>query len=200
MNRHLLELIFYGALFLAPTLVFAHPHPQPHVHGGFAAGLIHPILGLDHLLAFLGVGLWASQQSDRRAVWLIPMAFLGIMIAGFALGVGSTPLPLVEFGIVGSLALVGVLILGNRQLPVFVGASLAGLFAVFHGHAHGAEMDAGLSSVSFGSGFVAASGLLLLAGAAAWRLAEQRMLQQPISRSAGITLVASSAVFLVLLF
>lgn len=198
MKSCLLPPLALGALLVVPALVFAHPYP--HVHGGLSAGLLHPILGFDHLLAMLGVGLWAAQQSVRRAVWVFSAAFLGILVVGFGLGVGSAPLPLVELGIVGSVGLVGVLILCKRQLSLFVGAALAGLFAVFHGHAHGAELAVGLSWLNFGVGFASASGVLLAAGAAAWRLSERRMLQQPVSRSAGVTLLAASAVFLVLLF
>lgn len=200
MKRRLLPLFALGAMLIAPSLVFAHPHPDSHVHGSLAAGLLHPILGLDHLLVMLGVGFWAAQQSERRAVRVVPAAFLGLMLLGFGLGVGSAPLPLVELGVVASLALVGVLILSKRQLPLFAGAGLAGLFAVFHGYPHGAESSAGLSWFSFGAGFAGTSVVLLATGAAAWRFTERRMLQQPFSRSAGVTLLAASAVFLVLLF
>ncbi|MCC5812031.1 MAG: HupE/UreJ family protein [Ectothiorhodospiraceae bacterium] len=196
MKRSQLPLLL-GALLLVPAVALAHPHPDAHTHGGLGAGLLHPLLGLDHLLAMVGVGLWAAQQADRRALLAIPAVFLVVMLAGFGLGVGAAPLPFVELGIVGSVALVGALILFRYQLPPLVGAALAGLFAVFHGHAHGAEMAGGLSALSFGAGFVLASGALLLAGLAAWRFSERRMLQRPMARSAGAALLAASAVFLV---
>ncbi len=199
MKRSRLPLLLLGALLLVPALALAHPHPYAHTHGGLGAGLLHPMLGLDHLLAMLGVGLWAAQQVDRRALLAIPAAFLVMLLAGFGLGVGSAPLPLVELGIVGSVALVGALILFRRQLPLLAGAAVVGVFAVFHGHAHGAEMAAGLSALSFGVGFALASAALLLAGMAGWRFTERRMLQQPVARSVGATLLAASAVFLVLL-
>ena len=197
MKRIVLSIIAALTLLAVPALVLAHPHP--HAHGGFGAGFLHPLLGLDHLLAMLGVGLWAAQQADRRTFWLIPAGFITALVIGFVLGLGSASLPIIEFGIVGSLALVGLLILVKRQLPVAAAGVLAGLFAVFHGHAHGAEMAVGLSGNLFGAGFVIASGMLLAAGIMAWRFAERRMAQASVSRTAGLALLAASAVYLVLL-
>lgn len=200
LKRLLLLLLACGTLCIAPTLLFAHPLPHPKMQGGLGAGFLHPLLGLDHLLAMVGVGLWAAQQSNRRAVWVISAAFLGFMSIGFGLGVRSSALPLVELGIVASVALVGALILFKRQVPLFVGTALAGLFAVFHGHAHGTDPAVGLSWLNFGVGFLLASGVLLVMGAAVWRIAERVTLQQSVSRSAGGTLLTASSVFIVLLF
>lgn len=198
MTRTVLTVLLIGALTALPTLVLAHPHPG-HGHGGFLAGISHPLLGLDHLLAMLGVGIWAAQQTYRRGFWLIPVAFLAAMLAGFGIGMGSAPLPLIEFGIVGSLAVVGLLVYFSRQLPLMAATAAAGVFAVFHGHAHGAEMAADLSGVAFALGFLLASAILLCTGVAAWRRAERVFLQRPVARTTGAALVLASAAFLVLL-
>ncbi len=198
MTRSVLPILLFVALAGAPGLAFAHPHPHPG-SGGFGAGFAHPLLGLDHLLAMLGVGIWAAQQTYRRGFWLIPVAFLAAMLAGFGIGMGSAPLPLIEFGIVGSLAVVGLLVYFSRQLPLMAATAAAGVFAMFHGHAHGAETAVDLSGVAFALGFLLASAILLCTGVAVWRRAERVLLQRPVARTTGAALVLASAVFLVLL-
>ena len=199
MKRFALGSVVTLALVALPLLAFGHPHHNSAGHGGFGAGFLHPLLGLDHLLAMAGVGLWAAQQRSPGAIWLVPAAFLAVMVIGFGLGLATAPAALVEFGIVGSLAVVGVLVFVGRQFPLLPAVTLAGLFAVFHGHAHGAEMAAGLSGIAFGLGFALASALLLAAGAVAWRMTEARTLEKPVARSAGVALIAAGAVFLILL-
>ena len=154
-------------LALAATLGLAAAPALAHTGGGaasgLAAGFAHPIGGLDHVLAMVAVGLLAVQQGGR-ALWLIPVAFLTMMAVGGGLGVAAVPVPLVEAGIVGSVILLGVVIAAGRRLPAALAMALVGLFAVFHGHAHGLEMPAAAASLDYGVGMLAATALLHAVG------------------------------------
>jgi len=130
---------------------------------GFATGFGHPIGGLDHVLAMVAVGILAAQQGGR-ALWLVPAAFVVMMIAGGALGVAGVALPYVGVGILGSVIVLGMIIAAGRRLPVALAMTLAGAFAVFHGHAHGTEMPLDASGFTYGAGFVLATALLHAAG------------------------------------
>ncbi|MCC7274062.1 MAG: HupE/UreJ family protein [Alphaproteobacteria bacterium] len=133
--------------------------------GGLAAGLLHPLTGLDHLLAMVAVGLWAGQ-SGRPAVWLLPIVFPAVMAAAAAAGAAGLALPGVEVGIAASLAALGLLVaLALRASPA-VRAVAVGLFALVHGHAHGTELPDAAHPLLFGAGFVAATLLLHLVGIA----------------------------------
>jgi urease accessory protein len=148
------------ALFGAATGV-AQAHTG-HGLGGAAAGFVHPVGGLDHMLAMVGVGFWAAHVAtrDRRAVWLVPVAFVAIMVAGGALALSGVAVPMVEGGILGSVVLLGLILLAAPVLPVQVPMIVVGLFALFHGHAHGSEMPAAASPVAYAAGFVIATALL----------------------------------------
>ncbi len=143
-----------------PTLAYAHPG---HGAEGLAHGLAHPFTGLDHLLAMLAVGLWAAQLGGRAA-WQVPLTFVAIMALGGLLGMAALPLPFVEAGIVASLLTLGVLVATGARLPLALSAIIAGVFALFHGHAHGAEMAPGASALAYAFGFLSATVLLHLSG------------------------------------
>jgi len=146
---------------LLPTLAQAHTgvgHTDSLSHG-----FLHPIGGLDHLLAMLAVGLWAAQLGGR-ALWAVPTTFVSIMVLGGVLGITGAGLPFVEQGIVGSVLILGVLIAAAVRLPLAASMGLVGLFALFHGFAHGSEMAAGSSALSYSMGFVLATSLLHLTG------------------------------------
>src|SRR5690606_32990283 len=117
-----------------------------HVGAGatasFPAGLAHPFSGLDHMLAMVTVGLWATLRGGR-ALWAWPAAFVGVMLAGTALASMQVAMPLVEPGILASVVALGLLVALAIDLPVWSGALVVGLFALFHGHAHGAGAPAG---------------------------------------------------------
>src|SRR5689334_24186319 len=113
----------------APAL--AHPGPSSGLGVGFSGGLAHPFGGLDHVLAMVAVGLWASQLGGR-ALWLVPASFVTLMAAGAGLAF-VTPLPAVELGILGSLVVLGALVASAARLPVALGALIVGIFALFHG-------------------------------------------------------------------
>lgn len=149
-------------VLLAATAGSAHAHPG-HVADSLMNGLSHPLSGLDHLLAMIAVGLWAAQLGGR-ARWLVPASFLTVMALGGVLGMGGLVLPFAESGVAASVLILGVLIAASARLPMTAGVTLMGAFAVCHGFAHGAEMPAAASSMSYGAGFLFASALLQLSG------------------------------------
>jgi urease accessory protein len=150
------------AVFLLPSLAQAHPGIPGHTHG-FANGLAHPLTGLDHICAMVAVGLWAAQRGGR-ALWLVPAAFVSVMILGGSLGMAAVPIPFVEPGIAASVLVLGVLIAAAVRLPLPASALLVGVFALFHGYAHGAEMPGSVSGLLYGLGFVVATASLHLLG------------------------------------
>jgi urease accessory protein len=149
-------------IFLPPLCAQAHPGPPGHTHG-FANGLLHPLTGLDHICAMLAVGLWAAQRGGR-ALWLVPTSFVSIMIVGGILGLGQANIPCIEQGIAASVLVLGILIAAAVRLPLWASASIVGLFALFHGYAHGAEMPKTASGLAYGIGFVLATAGLHLSG------------------------------------
>jgi len=163
-------------LLAAATLALvgpAHAHTGLDV-GGFPAGFMHPFGGLDHLLAMVGVGLWAAQLGGR-ALWLVPLSFVGVMVLGGALGMAGFEPPGVEGGILGSVLLLGLLVAWAPRLPLAVPVAAVALFAIFHGLAHGAELPAGSSGLTYAIGFALATALLHGAGLAAGAMAAVRL-------------------------
>jgi urease accessory protein len=148
-------------LIALPTAAFAHPG-----HGGAAgllAGFIHPLGGLDHILAMLAVGVFAFVLGGRALV-LVPLSFVGMMAVGFLLGAGGMDLPFVELGIALSSIVIGAAAAWGRPMPVAAAVSLVGAFAVFHGLAHGAEMPANAAGFEYALGLMLATALLHLSG------------------------------------
>jgi urease accessory protein len=138
-----------------------------HTHGGEAAGLLsglrHPVSGLDHILAMVAVGLWGAQLG-RPAVWLLPVTFPMVMAFGGMLGLMGLALPGIGIGIAVSAIILGVMVGWEARPPIWAAAVLVGSFAIFHGHAHGAELPAGADAVLYSIGFVVATGCLHAAG------------------------------------
>ncbi len=186
-----------AALFLTPA--FAHAHTGLGAHGA-AQGFAHPLSGRDHLLAMIAVGLWASQLGGK-AVWRVPAAFVAAMAAGGVLGQLGMRVPLVEIGVAASVLLLGALVLSAKRLSVSAGMGLASVFAVFHGYAHGAEMPADVSGLTYALGFLTATVLLHAVGVGLGRAAQlteqKRAARLPLLRMAGAG-VMLSGVFLLL--
>lgn len=138
-----------------------------HVETGQAAGLLtgflHPISGLDHVLAMIAVGLWGALLG-APAVWVLPIAFPMVMAIGALLGFLGVPIPGVEYGIAASAILLGAAVAFEIRPPLAVAALVVGGFAIFHGHAHGTELPPGASALAFSMGFVIATGLLHAVG------------------------------------
>ncbi|MCW5729632.1 MAG: HupE/UreJ family protein [Alphaproteobacteria bacterium] len=169
----------HARIAIAFTALLATATPLPALaHGGlpaagFEAGLAHPFLGADHLLAMLAVGLWAVRLGGG-ARFVLPAGFLVAMLAGGLVGSGGPVQPLVETGIAGSVLLFGLLTALAPGLPLAPTAFLTMAFALLHGHAHGAEMPAGASAIAYGAGFLAGSALLIGAGLMAGELMRRR--------------------------
>jgi urease accessory protein len=139
---------------------FADAHPAGSGGGGgLAAGLVHPLLGLDHLLAMLAVGVWAFQLGGH-ARWLVPASFVALMAAAGAVAMAELALPMVEIGIAASLLMLGLLVAFSVRVTPALAAAIVALFAIFHGHAHGVEMPLLGSAWQYGVGFVAATAAL----------------------------------------
>ncbi|WP_331376862.1 HupE/UreJ family protein [Sinorhizobium chiapasense] len=156
-----------GLLALAAVALpaVAHAHTGVGAAGGLAHGFMHPVGGLDHILAMVAVGTFASILGGR-ALWLVPASFVLMMAAGGALGIEGIAVPFVEIGIAASVIVLGLAIALRWNPPTAVAMGVVSLFAVFHGHAHGAEMPMDASGVQYALGFMGATALLHVAGIA----------------------------------
>jgi urease accessory protein len=137
----------------------AHAHVKNGEAAGFLSGFLHPISGLDHVLAMIAVGLWGAQLG-APAIWLLPVAFPMVMAMGGMLGLLGMPLPGIEIGIAASAILLGLAVLSEARPPIAVAAALVAFFAIFHGYAHGTELPPGQSGLLYSMGFVIATGCL----------------------------------------
>jgi urease accessory protein len=129
------------------------------------SGLHHPLSGPDHILAMVAVGLWGAQLG-RPAVWLLPVTFPMVMAFGGMLGLMGFALPGIEVGIAVSAVILGLMVAWEAQPPLGVAVVIVGFFAIFHGHAHGAELPAGADALLYSIGFVVATGCLHAVGIA----------------------------------
>ena len=168
MTNHLR--MFYRAtptvVLAIAALIAAQPafaHEQVAVGGGLVRGLLHPLTGMDHLIAMVAVGIWGAQLG-APAIWLLPITFPLVMAFGGVLGVLQIPLPMPEVVIALSALVLGVAVAMRLRLPFAVAAVVVAVFAIFHGHAHGAELPRSANPLAYGVGFVVATGLLHLCG------------------------------------
>ena len=121
-----------------------------HGHAiGFMHGFLHPLSGLDHMLAMVAVGLFAARLGGK-AFWAVPLAFVAMMVVGGAMGMNGFGLPYVEFGIAASVIVLGAAVALDFSLPISAAMGLVGFFALFHGHAHGSEMPVAASGLTYG--------------------------------------------------
>jgi urease accessory protein len=142
------------SFLLVPTL--AHAHVGFGETSGFLRGMWHPPSGIDHICAMVAIGLWASQMGGR-SLWLVPLTFLMLMATGGLLGMSGISLPFIEQGIIASVLILGVFIVAAIRMPLVASVVLVGLFALCHGHSHGAEMPPSVSGLQFAMGFVLAT-------------------------------------------
>jgi urease accessory protein len=146
-----------------PSIAAAHEHAG--VAGGLVSGFVHPISGVDHLIAMVAVGLWGAQLG-APAIWILPLTFPLVMALGGVLGVVGLPLPLPEIFIALSALVLGAAVALRLRVPFAVAAAVVAVFAIFHGHAHGTELPRAADPLAYGVGFVCATGLLHLCGIA----------------------------------
>ncbi|WP_404925926.1 HupE/UreJ family protein [Mesorhizobium sp. ORM16] len=155
-----------SAILLMAAAMPAYAHVGAGTTSSFAAGFMHPLSGLDHMTVMVAVGLWAAQKGGK-AMWAWPAAFVGVMLAGGALGMLHVPLPFVEPGILASVVALGLFVALAVDLPVTAGVAIIGAFALFHGHAHGTEVPENAAGLEYMAGFAVATALLHAAGIAA---------------------------------
>jgi urease accessory protein len=172
----------------------AQAHTGTGALGGFQSGFLHPILGFDHLLAMLLVGIWGAQLGGRN-VWTLPVVFPLVMALGGFAGAAGLPLPGVEPVIALSVVGLGLAVAFAAKPPEWVALVAAGVFAVFHGYAHGAELPEAADGVAYGIGFVLATGLIHLAGIG-FGLATLPRLEGRIARVAGAAMSLAGVYFL----
>ncbi|TWI69619.1 urease accessory protein [Pseudoduganella lurida] len=193
MKKSVVTAVLLAAAAVAATPALAHPG---HADTGLAAGMLHPLTGLDHLLAMLAAGIWSARQrvasgtpfrdpslAQRLA---LPAAFLAMMGAGAAAGALGLQVPGLEGGIALTVLLMGVLIACAVRLPTWAGAAMLGVFAVLHGNAHGLE----LPQLTSAAGYLIGSALLLAGGRVLGKL--------PGARFAGAAIAAAGAGLLAL--
>jgi urease accessory protein len=154
---------------LVPFILLSPSYASAHIEGGqaigFITGLMHPLSGLDHVLAMIAVGIWGAQLGNP-ALWILPVTFPMVMAMGAMMGMLGISLPGIEIGIALSAVLLGTMVVGEIRPKIFVAALLVGFFAIFHGHAHGTELPAGQSGMLYSMGFVVATGFLHAGGIA----------------------------------
>jgi urease accessory protein len=163
LKTNTLGLATVAPLVLAVITTPALAHSENGVAIDFWGGFTHPIFGPDHVIAMVAVGLWGAFLG-QPAIWLLPVVFPLVMAFGGALGVAGMPLPGVETGIAVSAIILGAMVAFAARPPLWIAAVLVGAFAIFHGHAHGAELPVGADAVAFSMGFVVATGSLHLGG------------------------------------
>ncbi|WP_027532576.1 HupE/UreJ family protein [Bradyrhizobium sp. WSM3983] len=161
--RRVIPTMLAAAFIFVPTGALAHAG-----HGDTSAllnGFTHPLTGIDHVLAMIAVGVLAAQLGGR-ALWLVPLSFIGIMAIGGALGMAGIRIPFAEAGVALSVVVLGLAIAFPFQLQMMAAVALAGLLALFHGQVHGAEIPAAASGLCYTAGFVGATTLLHATGIA----------------------------------
>jgi urease accessory protein len=164
------------------------------VVGGLQSGFLHPILGLDHVVAMVAVGLWGGILG-RPAIWILPVAFPLMMALAGAAAVAGVPLPFVEPGIALSGVVLGLLVLTAARPPLWLAVAVVAVFAAFHGHAHGTELPEAANPAAYALGFVVGTGFLHLVGIAVgllWRWRGGRVAV----RAAGGAIAVAGAAFL----
>jgi len=161
MRLNTLKMGLAALIAAIPALASAHPG---HEHASsFMTGFIHPMVGLDHLLAMLAVGLWGASLGGR-ALWAVPTAFVATMLLGGGLVITGVQVPFIEQGIALSVILMGALLVSAIRFPLVASATIAGLFALFHGAAHGVEIPLHTSAMEYGLGFAVATLALHIVG------------------------------------
>ncbi|MGN6467854.1 MAG: HupE/UreJ family protein [Rhizobiaceae bacterium] len=159
MSTDSLKKLSLAALLMAAATMPAYAHIGIGPTSSFSAGFSHPLSGLDHLTVMIAVGLWAALKGGR-AIWAWPAAFVGVMLFGAGLGMAHIPVPFVEPGILASVVALGLLVALAADLPVSAGIAIIGVFALFHGHAHGTEVPENAGGFEYMMGFAVATAML----------------------------------------
>ena len=158
-------IIFIAACALS-TLAAAHTGVDGHAHPSFLTGFLHPLFGVDHLAAMVAVGVWSALSARKAGAELLwgPLGFANLLLLGAILGILGVELPAVEPMIAASLLVIGLLVVSRLRLPGVGAAMLVGVFAIFHGLAHGHELADSSSAFQTLAGMLTATVLLHTAG------------------------------------
>ncbi len=153
--------------FIAGALLSAaaQAHSDQVSTGGFMAGYLHPLTGLDHLLAMVAVGIWGATLGVPL-MWALPVAFPFMMVVGGVLAIFGLPLPFVELGVALSVLVLGAAIALRWKAPMLMAVAIVAFFGLLHGYAHGSELPGSAAPAAYAAGFVISTGLLHLAGIA----------------------------------
>jgi len=189
------------SLALAATVVLALSsggvvaHEGTGLSGGFISGFLHPLTGPDHVAAMVAVGLWGAFLGSP-AMWTLPVVFPLVMAFGGVLGILGVPLPYVETGIASSALILGLMVALAVKPPIWIAAVIVGVFAIFHGHAHGTELPDAANPIAYGVAFVVATGLLHLCGIAFGLLTKWPQGQLAVRAGGGV--IAAAGLFFLL--
>ncbi len=195
MSRRNSLILFLGLAM--PGLALAHEGASLP-YGSFLGGLTHPVLGLDHFLAMVSVGI-LSAQIGGRAIWTMPATFVLVMAFGGLLGYIDIGLTAIEAGISISVLALGVAIASDRKLPMSLVMTAVGFFAIFHGYAHGAEMPTVANSVTYAAGFLTGTAALHLFGVLLGDIASRYTVGYTVLRVTGAGIAGMGAKFLLTL-
>jgi urease accessory protein len=190
--RRLPNFSLVGAMLALAQPAFAHE--QAGVGGGLISGLIHPLSGMDHLIAMVAVGIWGAQLG-APAIWLLPITFPLVMAMGGIIGILHVPLPMPEVVIALSALVLGAAVAIKLRVPFAAAAVVVAAFAIFHGHAHGVELPSAANPMAYGVGFVFATGLLHLCGIGIGTLSRWRLGERAI-QGLGVVIAALGGYFL----
>ena len=161
-NKYLKSFLMAILFAAIPGVAYAHDGTNLGL-GGFLSGIVHPVLGYDHLFAMLSVGI-ISAQIGGRAIWTVPSTFVTVMAIGGVLGLMNIGLTVTELGIAVSLVILGLVIAAERRIPTLIVMIGVGFFAIFHGYAHGAEMPDTAEPFLYALGFLVGTALIHISG------------------------------------
>lgn len=186
---------FLAIITLLPVTAVAHDGTTLP-YGSFLSGLTHPVLGLDHFLAMVSVGI-LSAQIGGRAIWTVPGTFVLIMAFGGLLGYIDVGLTAIEAGIAFSVLALGTAIALDKTVPMVAAMSAVGVFAIFHGYAHGAEMPVVAQPITYALGFMSGTALLHVMGVVIGDISQHYVRGKLMLRAAGVAIAGTGAFFLV---
>lgn len=190
----LLKISFLSITFVL-FAVQASAHTGEGINSGFASGFWHPILGWDHVVAMIAVGMWGAFLGTP-SIWILPIVFPLVMAIGGAFGIAGVPLPAVETGIALSGVVLGLMVAFAVRAPIWAASIIVGLFAIFHGHAHGTELPQAFSAYGYAVGFVVGTGLLHMVGIGIGFLTSSRIGTLAVrATGGGIALVGAAFLF-----
>jgi urease accessory protein len=167
MSKKIAMPVVASIIMSAPAAVFAHD--GGHTVASLASGLMHPVSGMDHVLAMVAAGMLA-EQLGAGSRWRLPGCFVALMLGGAAVGMSGMAISVLEFGIAASIIFFGLVVALPMNLHRSAIATGAGIFAALHGYAHGVEIPIGISGAGYSAGFVAATTLLIVLGMFTTRL------------------------------